>query len=175
MNTISFIGCLLPIRVVITLLGFCALVCAYTNRVSISHVITMLVVPHNRTDEHTSEQVCPKEETEDESSSNDVSQIHIHILYTDGAVLVGHIPLISFPFPLLFSDRISGNTCGRSSCRVSFLVVFTLDISLLTCPAEFWLINMELNGFWACASLYLDWPLSFRQLPLKWAKLLALS
>lgn len=79
-NTISFIGCLLPIRVVITLLGFCALVCAYTNRVSISHVITMLVVPHNRTDEHTSEQVCPKEETEEESSSNDVSQIHIYCI-----------------------------------------------------------------------------------------------
>lgn len=105
MNTFSFIGCLLPIRVVITLLGFCALVCSYTNRVSISHVITMLVVPINRTETQTNEEVCPKEDTPEAPSKNTVSQIHIvyiYIKYTDGTVLVGHIPLISFPFPLLF-------------------------------------------------------------------------
>lgn len=73
-----FIGCLLPIRVAITLLGFCALVCAYTNRVSISHVITMLVVPHNRTEEHTStEQVCPKEDSDPAPSSSNVSYSYV--------------------------------------------------------------------------------------------------
>ncbi|EDW03180.1 GH11095 [Drosophila grimshawi] len=58
-------GCLLPQRVVTTLIGFFALVWAYTHRVSISHVITELVVPINRTDSNTEqEDVCPPEEAD---------------------------------------------------------------------------------------------------------------
>lgn len=129
-NTFSFIGCLLPIRVVITLLGFCALVCSYTNRVSISHVITMLVVPINRTETQTNEEVCPKEDTPEAPSKNTVSQIHIYV-YSIPMVpcwLVTY-PLFHFHSHYFFSDRISGSTSGRSSCRVSFLVVSTLGIS----------------------------------------------
>ncbi|XP_030569770.1 putative inorganic phosphate cotransporter [Drosophila novamexicana] len=55
-------GCLLPLRILITIMGFFALICVYTNRVSLSHVITKLVIPINRTDDKSGEDVCPKEE-----------------------------------------------------------------------------------------------------------------
>ncbi|XP_051858975.1 putative inorganic phosphate cotransporter isoform X1 [Drosophila albomicans] len=56
-------GCLLPQRVVVAIMSFLAIICAYTHRVSISHVITKLVVPINRTnDEVDHEDVCPVDE-----------------------------------------------------------------------------------------------------------------
>ncbi|XP_032289025.1 sialin isoform X2 [Drosophila virilis] len=57
-------GCLLPQRAVITLMGFFGLICAYTNRVSISFAITKLVVPINRTDQNSG--VCAPEEVSDD-------------------------------------------------------------------------------------------------------------
>ncbi|KAM8715147.1 hypothetical protein ACLKA7_002228 [Drosophila subpalustris] len=62
-------GCILPQRVVVALFGFLALIWAYTNRVSMSHIITKLVVPINRTDEE-KEEVCPKDEDVDSESSD---------------------------------------------------------------------------------------------------------
>ncbi|KAL7740445.1 hypothetical protein ACLKA6_013238 [Drosophila palustris] len=62
-------GCILPQRVVVALFGFLALIWAYTNRVSMSHIITKLVVPINRTDED-KEAVCPKDEDADSESSD---------------------------------------------------------------------------------------------------------
>ncbi|KAH8404792.1 hypothetical protein KR222_003576, partial [Zaprionus bogoriensis] len=53
----------IPIRGIVAIMSFLALITAYTNRVSISHVITMLVVPQNRTGN--TEEVCPKEEVEE--------------------------------------------------------------------------------------------------------------
>lgn len=61
-TTPTLTGCLLPLRILITIMGFFALICVYTNRVSLSHVITKLVIPINRTDDKTGEDVCPKEE-----------------------------------------------------------------------------------------------------------------
>ncbi|XP_030569765.1 putative inorganic phosphate cotransporter isoform X1 [Drosophila novamexicana] len=59
-------GCLLPLRIVATIMGFFALICAYTNRVSMSHVITKLVVSKNRTETHTG--VCPPEKVSTEEA-----------------------------------------------------------------------------------------------------------
>ncbi|XP_064549131.1 putative inorganic phosphate cotransporter [Drosophila montana] len=61
-------GCLLPLRIVVTIMGFLALICAYTNRVSMSHVITKLVVPKNRTE--TNSGVCPPEEVSKQTTQN---------------------------------------------------------------------------------------------------------
>ncbi|KAH8377397.1 hypothetical protein KR093_005289 [Drosophila rubida] len=50
---------MLPQRVVVAIMCFLAIICAYTHRVSISHVITKLVVPINRTsDAIEQEAVC---------------------------------------------------------------------------------------------------------------------
>ncbi|XP_030245781.1 putative inorganic phosphate cotransporter [Drosophila navojoa] len=51
-------GCLVPQRIAVALLGFFALLFAYTNRISISHVIVELVVPKLRTNV-TKGTVCP--------------------------------------------------------------------------------------------------------------------
>lgn len=74
---ILLLGCLLPIRVVVAIMGFFALVCAYTNRVSISHVITVIVKPHNRTEEQHHGEVCPKEDSEPPPASKQVSRLII--------------------------------------------------------------------------------------------------
>lgn len=73
-------GCLLPIRVVVAIMGFFALICAYTNRVSISHVITVIVKPHNRTDEQNEQEVCPKEIVDEPPSSKEVSWLIISMI-----------------------------------------------------------------------------------------------
>ncbi|XP_023164010.2 sialin-like isoform X3 [Drosophila hydei] len=52
--------CFLPMRIVVTTMGFFALVCAFTNRVSIAFVIIELAVPKNRTDSKSSG-ICPPE------------------------------------------------------------------------------------------------------------------
>lgn len=41
----------------------------------------MLVVPINRTETQTNEEVCPKEDTPEAPSKNTVSQIHIVYIY----------------------------------------------------------------------------------------------
>ncbi|EDW13457.2 sialin isoform X1 [Drosophila mojavensis] len=43
-------ACLLPIRIVVATMGFFGLVCAFTNRVSIAHIILELVAHKNRTE-----------------------------------------------------------------------------------------------------------------------------
>ncbi|XP_017154211.1 sialin-like [Drosophila miranda] len=56
--------CLLPQRVVLSLMGFFSLICTFTCRVSLSHAITILAIS-NRTRNATNdlpEGVCPKEE-----------------------------------------------------------------------------------------------------------------
>lgn len=62
-------GCILPQRVIVSIFVFLALACAYTNRVSMSHVITKLVVPINRTDSGDKDDVCPKDD--DSSTETD--------------------------------------------------------------------------------------------------------
>lgn len=67
-------GCLIPQRVVVALMGFLALMFAYTNRVSISHVITELVVPKSRVSVNgTSTGVCPGEAKVTSTGEADVS------------------------------------------------------------------------------------------------------
>lgn len=73
-------GCLLPIRVVLAIMGFFALVCAYTHRVSMSHVITVIVKPHNRTEEQSDGEVCPKENVAAPPASKEVSWLIISMI-----------------------------------------------------------------------------------------------
>lgn len=61
-------------------MGFFALICAYTNRVSISHVITVIVKPHNRTEEQNEQEVCPKEIVDEPPSSKEVSWLIISMI-----------------------------------------------------------------------------------------------
>ncbi|KAH8393069.1 hypothetical protein KR215_004624, partial [Drosophila sulfurigaster] len=52
-----------PQRIIVGIMSFLALLFAYTHRVSLSHVITQLVVPINRTsDDEDKEDVCPADD-----------------------------------------------------------------------------------------------------------------
>ncbi|XP_064549125.1 sialin-like isoform X2 [Drosophila montana] len=79
------LGCILPQRVVITLMGFFALIVAYTNRVSIPLVISKLVVPINRT--HQSSGACPPEEVSDEGSGYNTPDTYKWSAQLQGIVL----------------------------------------------------------------------------------------
>ncbi|KAH8404816.1 hypothetical protein KR222_004526, partial [Zaprionus bogoriensis] len=86
--------CVLPIRGIVTIMAFLGLASAYTNRVSISHVITMLVVPKNRTDDRDHDEVCPKEE--DEATSHGYQASYTAKRIYDWSELVQGVVLCSF-------------------------------------------------------------------------------
>ncbi|XP_030377865.1 putative inorganic phosphate cotransporter isoform X2 [Scaptodrosophila lebanonensis] len=66
--------CLLPQRVTCALMGFLAVLFAFTNRISMSYAITRLVIPVNRTEGNDTdskfEEVCPKEEVEESKAAS---------------------------------------------------------------------------------------------------------